>query len=315
MPMPRTARLDISGGLYHVIARGVERRNIFRSDRDCSDFEERLSILLLEEKITLLAYVLMINHFHLVIRRDGKPTVGHFVQRLLTGYVGSFNLRYRRSGHLFQNRYKAILCEEDPYLTQLVRYVHLNPVRARLVKDPAAYRWSSHSDYLRNDPRPWIETDEVLEQLGGRRAYRHFVDVGIDEGHRADLSGSPGKRSKSSASIRKASSNIWLGGRVLGDREFARRVAMQARGRVEELSRETAAQPASLEEIALEISATAGIRVEDLRGSGRSRHISHARRWFVRRAVLDNGLRAVNVARYLRISTAAVAAYRRKLTS
>ena len=117
--MPRVGRLDVQGGLYHVIGRGVERRKVFRSDKDCEDFEGRLAALVEPEEMTLFAYVLLVNHFHIVIRRDGARPLGRFVGRVLTGYVGSFNLRYRRVGHLLQNRYKAILCENDAYLLQL----------------------------------------------------------------------------------------------------------------------------------------------------------------------------------------------------
>jgi putative transposase len=312
--MPRTARLDIPGGLYHVIGRGVERRRIFRSDRDCADFEERLSVLLPDEELTLFAYVLMVNHFHLVVRRGDRATIGHFVQRLLTGYVGSFNLRYRRSGHLFQNRHKAILCEQDSYLTQLVRYVHLNPVRARMVEDPVGYRWSSHGDYLRNQPRPWVDTGEVLGQLGGRQAYRRFIELGVDEGHRADLSGSPRKRRRATgAPAAKPLPNQWFGGKVLGNREFAVRV-----GKLLEDGKELCMERSnrrSLGDLAAEVSQATGIRVEELRGRVRTREVSDARRLFVHKALIENEFRAVEVAHHLGISPAAVTAHLKKLKS
>ena len=145
--MPRGPRIDVEGGLYHVIARGVERRAVFRDDQDRNGFVERLSALVEEESIDLFAYVLLDNHFHLVARRQQSP-LAQFMRRLLTGHTVTFNRRHRRAGHLFQNRYKSVLCDEDSYLLQLVRYVHLNPVRARIVADPADYRWSSHAIYL-----------------------------------------------------------------------------------------------------------------------------------------------------------------------
>src|SRR5450756_354991 len=127
--MPRGPRLDVADALYHVIGRGVERRPIFRTEPDRIDFLRRLQRLAGEEDVSVFAYVLMDNHFHLVLRR-GRTTLAQFMRRLLTGYSVSFNRRHRRSGHLFQDRYHAVLCGGDAYLLVLVRYVHLNPVRA-----------------------------------------------------------------------------------------------------------------------------------------------------------------------------------------
>src|SRR3972149_10674247 len=118
--MPRGPRLDVEGALYHVIARGVERRAIFGDDRDRQGFVARMSALVEDESIELLAYLLLDNHFHLVLRRHERP-LAQFMRRLLTGHTVTFNRRHRRVGHLFQNRYKSVLCDEDRYLVQLVR--------------------------------------------------------------------------------------------------------------------------------------------------------------------------------------------------
>uniref|UniRef100_UPI000479D4A4 transposase n=1 Tax=Citrifermentans bremense TaxID=60035 RepID=UPI000479D4A4 len=122
--MPRAARIDIEGLLQHVIARGIEKRDIFYDDKDRRAFLDRLSPMLLKTKTQCLAWSLMSNHFHILLR----PTQGklsELMRRLLTGYAVSFNLRHHRSGHLFQNRYKSIVCDEDAYLLELVRYIHL----------------------------------------------------------------------------------------------------------------------------------------------------------------------------------------------
>lgn len=132
--MPRRARLVIPGGLFHVIARGNERRKIILDRSDYSEFLERLEIGLDKSKCRCLAWVLMPNHFHLLIQSGPQGTAAPLMRGLMTGYVGYFNRRYHRSGHLFQNRYKSILCDRDAYLTELVRYIHLNPVRAKIVK-------------------------------------------------------------------------------------------------------------------------------------------------------------------------------------
>jgi len=130
--MPRTARIDISGILYHVIARGIERRDIFIDDDDRYSFVERLSALLEETGTTCFAWALLQNHFHLLLRTS-QVKLATFMRRLLTGYAVVFNLRHERCGHLFQNRYKSLACQEDEYLLELVRYIHLNPLRAHIV--------------------------------------------------------------------------------------------------------------------------------------------------------------------------------------
>ena len=132
--MPRKARLDASGALHHIIVRGIERRKIFRDDSDRDNFLNRIGGILRDSQTRCFAWALMPNHFHLLLRTGPVP-VSNVMRRLLTGYAVSFNLRHRRSGHLLQNRYKSILCQEDAYLLELVRYIHLNPLRAKLVSD------------------------------------------------------------------------------------------------------------------------------------------------------------------------------------
>ena len=126
--MPRKARIDAPGALHHIIARGIEGRKIFISDRDRNDFIDRLNAILPEAQTDCYAWALMPNHFHLLLRTGTVP-LATVMRRLLTGYAIAFNYRHHRRGHLFQNRYKSILCQEDTYLMELVRYIHLNPLR------------------------------------------------------------------------------------------------------------------------------------------------------------------------------------------
>jgi len=116
--MPRQARIDAPGALHHIVIRGIERRRIFADDTDREDFIERMSALLLETRTRCYAWALMTNHVHLLLRTGNVP-IASIMRRLLTGYAVRFNRRHRRYGHLFQNRYKSVLCEEDPYLKQL----------------------------------------------------------------------------------------------------------------------------------------------------------------------------------------------------
>ena len=140
--MPRQSRIVFPGALHHIIVRGIERRKIFRDDQDRNNFIERLGKILEQSKTGCFAWALIPNHFHLLLR-TGKASITSVMGRLLTGHAIYFNRRHRRQGHLFQNRYKSILCQEDTYLWEFVRYIHLNPLRAGLVKvlDPCvSYR-------------------------------------------------------------------------------------------------------------------------------------------------------------------------------
>ena len=208
--MPRQARLDAPGVLQHVMARGIERRKIFWDDKDRSSFLERLAIILEETQTQCYAWVLIPNHFHLLLR-TGPTSLSTVMRRLMTGHAVTFNIRHRRSGHLFQNRYKSVICEEDAYLLELIRYIHLNPLRAGLVdelKELDRYPWTGHSAVLGRRKNPLIpelpdkpvkslaekSVEDVLKHFGetfkiARRRYRQFVKKGIDHGKRPDFQG------------------------------------------------------------------------------------------------------------------------------
>jgi REP element-mobilizing transposase RayT len=132
--MPRQSRIDTSGALHHVIGRGIDRQKIFTDQNDYLLFLKRLADLLMETRTSCFAWALIPNHFHLLLRTGNVP-ISILMKRLLAGYAINFNRRHNRCGHLFQNRYKSILCREDVYLLELVRYIHLNPLRAKLVSE------------------------------------------------------------------------------------------------------------------------------------------------------------------------------------
>jgi REP element-mobilizing transposase RayT len=223
--MPRQARLDAPGVLQHVMARGIERRKIFWDDKDRASFLERLAVILEETQTQCYAWALIPNHFHLLLR-IGQTPLSTVMRRLMTGYAVTFNIRHRRSGHLFQNRYKSVVCEEDTYLLELTRYIHLNPLRARLVEDLKSldkYPWTGHSAILGRRKNPLLPKEpnksnklnkpnghdkpnkpekslakktieDVLQYFGkslkeARRKYRVFVEKGIKQGRRSDLQG------------------------------------------------------------------------------------------------------------------------------
>ena len=155
--MPRKARIDAPGAVQHVIIRGIEKKDIFRTDADRRNFLKRFGTIVADSETACYAWALMPNHIHLLLRTGLMP-ISTVMRRLLTGYAVSFNRKYNRHGHLFQNRYKSILCQEDPYLKELVRYIHLNPLRADLVTDMTVlntYPWSGHSVIMGKTRREW----------------------------------------------------------------------------------------------------------------------------------------------------------------
>ncbi len=131
--MPRKARVDAPGALHHIIIRGIERKPIFKDKIDYGNFIDRLGKILVDTGTACFAWALITNHAHFLFR-TGMVPISTVMRRLLTGYAQQFNRRHQRHGHLFQNRYKSILCEEDRYLLELVRYIHLNPMRAGITR-------------------------------------------------------------------------------------------------------------------------------------------------------------------------------------
>jgi REP element-mobilizing transposase RayT len=185
--MARHVRAEVEGGLYHIISRGNDRRVIFHDD---ADFNKFLSLLAVQKEklgFYLYAYCLMSNHFHLALERQTEP-VGRIMLRLLTGYSQYYNRKYRKVGHVFQGRHKSILCQADRYLGELVRYIHLNPVRAKMVRKAERYPWSSQRAYLGMEPEGIVDVDPILRLFGARKQkarenFAQFVAAGAKLGH------------------------------------------------------------------------------------------------------------------------------------
>src|SRR3989339_2206573 len=168
--MPRHRRLDLPGAVYHVITRGIERREIFKDSDDRKEFIDRLANGVKEVGCKCYGWALMPNHFHLLIRMNNRP-LSDLMRKLLTGYAIYFNRRYKRSGYLYQNRYKSVLCQEDAYLLELVRYIHLNPLRAELVNDIAGlnkHPWSGHMTLAGKRCAGWQSVDEKIGRASCR---------------------------------------------------------------------------------------------------------------------------------------------------
>jgi REP element-mobilizing transposase RayT len=232
--MPRLARLDAPGVLHHIIIRGIERRNIFKDDKDRDNFIDRLSDLLPATQTACYAF------------RSGGAGISNLMRRLLTGYAIHFNRRHRRHGQLFQNRYKSIICQEDIYFKELVRYIHLNPLRAKIVsdiKDLNKYAYSGHSVLMGSIKHEWQDTKYVLSYFGkkvseSRKVYLSYVKKGIDQGRRPELTGGGLVRSLGGWSMikklrLKGQDRIKGDERILGDGEFVTALLSEAKEKFE----------------------------------------------------------------------------------
>lgn len=191
--MARKPRLHIPGATYHAILRGNARDDIFFEDEDRYRF-----YLLLQEGVErfghrIHAFCLMTNHVHLAVQ-VGEVPLSKIMQNISFRYTRWINWRKNRTGHLFQGRHKAYLVDADEYLLQLVRYIHLNPVRVGLAKLPGDYRWSSHRAYIGEEVLPWLTTDWISGQFAptsgkARQGFAAFVADGMAEGHRPEFHG------------------------------------------------------------------------------------------------------------------------------
>jgi len=188
--MPRKPRIEVAGGLYHVITRGNNRRKIFRSRDDYLKFTDFVQQQKSKLPFYLYAYCLMPNHVHLLMEmRD--DFVSRIMQRILTSYSQYHNRKYNKVGHVFQGRYKSILCQTDQYLGELVRYIHLNPVRAKIVRRPEDFEYSGHRTYLGLDRTGLVDAELVLRHFGATKkraveSYIRFVQASLGEKSRDD---------------------------------------------------------------------------------------------------------------------------------
>lgn len=314
--MPRQARLDAPGTLHHVIIRGIERKKIVNDDRDRQDFVFRMGSLATETKTLIYAWALMSNHAHILLR-SGPSGLSRYMSRFLTGYAISYNLRHDRHGHLFQNRYKSIVCEEDIYFKELVRYIHLNPLRGRLVESFGnldSYEYCGHSVITGRIKRDWQDRDYVLKWFGLKeseaiKAYRQFIEKGIDQGRRRDLVGGGLIRSQGGWAVVKDSSRLGLremsDERILGSGEFVKQL-------VQESDKIRKAQFAGQERKNNAMSyiqkhcEQEKISVAALQSGSRRKEISRVRKQLAQKLTEEWGYSLVETGRYLGVSPSAI---------
>ncbi|MBI1865654.1 MAG: transposase [Nitrospirae bacterium] len=314
--MPRHARLDIPGALHHVMVRGINKTAIFRDIRDRARFLERLGTNVVGDGCSVCAWVLMDNHIHLLIR-SGPQGLSSMMRKLLTWYAQYFNRRHGRSGHLFENRYKSILCDEDAYLAALVRYIHLNPVRAKVVNgltELDRYPWSGHRTIMGQANYPWMDVDCVLSQFGrrektARTAYRRFVEEGMSLGRQPGLTGGGLIRSlggwSNVVSMRRKIRKEETDERILGSGDFVRRVLGEAEERA---LRQLKIKKSGLgiATIIDEECSKARISRAELKAGSRRARVSRARAVVARRGMAELGLPAAELARCLGVNTSSI---------
>ncbi len=253
--MARKPRIHYPGAFYHVILRGNGGQKIFYSTADRTKF-----YLLLQEGIErfghrIHCFCLMTNHIHLVVQVSAVP-LSKIMQNITFRYTRHINARKKRIGHLFQGRYKSILIDADTYLLELVRYIHNNPLRAKITKTADQYKFSSHHAYLGKENLTWLTTDLVLGQFAEKKKraiklYHDFVLKGGDEDHRQEFYQGTAE------------------GRILGDDHFCENVLAKA---AEKYNRKL-----SLKDVIAAVCRTYNITNETIAAPGKSKPASEAR--------------------------------------
>ena len=314
--MPRQSRLDTPGALHHIIARGNERQKIFEDKKDCKEFLIRLGDILSGTETICYAWAIIPNHFHLFLRTGTFP-IATIMRRLLTGYAMYFNRRHRRYGHLFQNRYKSILCQEDPYFQELVRYIHLNPLRANLVNGIGAldkYPYSGHSALMGIVKNEWQDTEYVLVWFGkgikqARSRYHDFIKEGVSMGKRPELTGGGLVRSVGGwlnlMEMRRAKVFVKGDERILGEGEFVEQM-LQESGEAFERKSLLKSQGWDLDKLAAHVAKLLEIDVSVVWSAGKYRHIVEARSLLCYWAVRNLGVSMTSLAKRLKLSVAAI---------
>ena len=315
--MPRSARLDAPGVLHHIMIRGIDRRNIFQNDIDRDDLIDRLCALLPETGTACYAWTLMSNRAHFLFRTGTTP-VSTVMRKLLTGYAVKFNRRHKRTGHLFRNRYKSIVCREDIHLRELVRYIHLNPIRAGIVGslgDPDRYAYCGHGVLTRNIKQPWQDVEYVLGYFGGnqrsaRKAYHRYVEAGLGQGRRDEPTGgglirSLGGWTQAKRHGKGRQEHFKSDERILGESDFVSAVLSEAKESFErkyELKR----QGYDLEKVAARVSEVFGLEKGEIFLKGKQPNRVKAGSLFCYRAVREPGVSGAEIARLPGISISGV---------
>ena len=314
--MPRGPRLDAPGCLHHVIARGIERRPLFGSDAERTDLLTRIGAAARAQAWDVYAWALMPNHVHLLVR-TGVVGLSATVQRILGGYASAFNRRHRRAGHLFQNRFKSIVVEEEGYFVELVRYIHANPVRAGILADAVAlerYPWTGHATLLGDGGYAWQAVAAVLERFGptprdARLAYRAFVQAGCEAREWPDLSGGGLRRSRGGwravPHLQQGREHWAFDERILGSSRFVEEHLAEAAAAT--VTRSVAPAPRErLDGLLDDIARHQAIDGRQLASASKRPAAVHARALFCHHAHHTHGWSTTAIAHYLGVSRMSV---------
>ena len=314
--MPRQARLDVAGALHHIMVRGINKTAIFEDDKDRIRFLERLGQTVIEGECTIYAWVLMSNHVHILFK-SGKSGISDVMRKLLTWYALYFNRLHNRTGHLFENRYKSILCDEEKYLLALVRYIHLNPVRAgiiRTLEELDRYRWSGHRAIVGGVKHPWMDTGTILSRFGRTKKkaiteYRRFVQEDIGKGRNTVLTGGGLIRSQGGwsnvLSMKRKGHKEEADERILGNGDFVQEILKEAE---EKYLRQLKLRKSGLNiaEITRQECKKSKISMEELKRGSRRRRVSEARATIALRSSKEIGLSGAEIARNLGVNTSSI---------
>ncbi len=288
--MARKPRIEFDGAFYHVLVRGNQKQKIFKDNHDYSKYLELLTDYKKRYGYSLYSYVLMYNHVHLLIETQRMP-LSKILQGINQSYTMYFNRKYKTVGHLFQGRYKAILCDRDDYLLTLVKYIHLNPFRAGIVQNLKSYEWSSHHEYARKtDDKGIIDTDQVLRMFSeskpkARKFYMRFIGDGV--------------------SVKKEDVYSSIDHRVIGNEEFVERI-MNNYDR--ELLKVKEKKKYKLTAISKVVKRIYGVSLEQIRSDSRAEPISTVRR-VISHIAKDQGYKGKEIAEYIGKDPAAISQY------
>jgi len=313
--MPRQARLDYPGLMHHVMVRGLNRQVIFKDKDDYAEFLARVAAALTRSSVEILAWALMPNHLHFLLR-SGAYGMAPFLRRLLTGYALTFNRRHRRVGYVYQGRYKSLICDEEEYLLTLVRYIHLNPVSGGLVPSLQAlrgYPFTGHSTLMGMSKHPWQSIDDVLGRFGvqaghARQHYERYLQEGLPEVRRqpTDILGAGlvEQLRQNALRHRRDEDRAFQDPRILGESDFVSRVWQETEER-ERLQRQLKHGKKELRSIAKHIASAYAIPERSLFERGRQPVVSQAKAAFIFAGVDYLGQTVQAMARLTRMSAPA----------
>jgi len=311
MRMARKKRVEFPGAFYHVLARGNNKQLIFKDEQDYKVYIIRLKRYHNRYKFTLYAYTLMPNHIHLLIE-TGLTPLSKIMQGIQESYTYYFHKKYKSVGHLFQGRYKAILCQRDTYLLELVRYIHLNPVRAALVRNSDDYPWSSHPVYSGYLNQSFVEREFIFKMLSeneseAERIYRQFIRDGVEKGRRDDFY------------------NV-IDQLYLGSPEFVESINQRIKSKIKNKTHKVEknikvpqiqdlliTKKKSLPEILKIVSRITKVSPQSILGDNKERYVSDARSLFIFIAVREGGISNNSLANFLEKSPSDITYLIRKI--